>query len=175
MSYKFSKNIIITGFMGTGKTSTGKILASRMGWDFVDTDERIVEKAGLSIPEIFEKYGEPHFRKLEKEVIKEATSGSHLVIATGGGAIIDRENYEMMKSSGIIICLTADEKEIEKRVDDTRPLLKGNRLEAIRHLMRERDAYYKMADITVDTTGKSPSAVAEEIMNLLSLDENEKN
>lgn len=174
MSSKFSKNIILTGFMGTGKSSTGKVLASKMGWEFIDTDQRIVEKAGLSIPEIFDKFGETYFRELEKKVIKEVTSRSHLVIATGGGAIIDIENYEVMRANGIIICLTAEEDEIVKRVDDSRPLLKGNRSERIRALMRERDTYYRRADFTVDTTGKSPYAVAEEIIDLLSLREDGK-
>ncbi len=174
MSSKFSKNIILTGFMGTGKSSTGKVLASKMGWEFIDTDQRIVEQAGLSIPEIFDKFGETYFREIEKKVIKEVASGSHLVIATGGGAIIDIENYEIMKRNGIIICLTAEEDEIAKRVDDSRPLLKGGRSGRIRALMRERDTYYRRADFTVDTTGKSPYVVAEEIIDLLSLREDGK-
>ena len=100
-------NLILIGFMGTGKTSLGKLLAEKLGRGFIDIDQKIEQDAGLSIPQIFEKYGEKYFRELEKNAVKEITQRRGLVIATGGGTIKDEENLRLLKNSGVIVCFTS--------------------------------------------------------------------
>ena len=118
-------NVILTGFMGTGKTSLGKLLATRLGRPFVDIDKKIEDETQLSIPQIFEQFGEAHFRELEKAAVKELSERRGLVIATGGGTVKDEENIRLLKSSGIIICLTTKPEEILNRTArrGERPLL----------------------------------------------------
>ena len=108
-------NVILTGFMGTGKTSLGKLLATKLGRPFVDIDKKIEDETQMSIPKIFEQYGEAHFRELEKAAVKELSQRRGLVIATGGGTIKDEENIRLLKSSGVMICLTAEPEEILNR------------------------------------------------------------
>ena len=105
-------NVILTGFMGTGKSSLGKMLATRLGRPFVDIDNKIEDEAQLSIPKIFERYGEAHFRELEKSAVKELCEKRGLVIATGGGTVKDEENLRLLKNSGVVICLTTSPEEI---------------------------------------------------------------
>ena len=120
-------NVILTGFMGTGKTSLGKLLATKLGRPFVDIDKKIEDETQLSIPQIFEQFGEAHFRELEKAAVKELSERRGLVIATGGGTVKDEENIRLLKSSGIIICLTTKPEEILNRTArrGERPLLDG--------------------------------------------------
>ncbi len=163
-------NIVLTGFMGTGKTKVGKILARRLGLTFVDTDDRVEERAGISINKIFKRYGEPHFRNLEKKVIKEVSEKDGVVIAIGGGAFIAPENRANLKKKGVTIALLASVKEIAKRTaDDTnRPLLKeGERQARIKALLKKRLQYYQKADLCLDTTGKSPEKVVQEIIRFV--------
>ena len=101
------KNIVLVGFMGTGKTVVAKRLAERLKREFLELDAVIEKKEGMSIKDIFEKKGEPYFRKLEKAVVKEAAQKQGLVISAGGGAIIDEENFKTLKPNSIIICLQA--------------------------------------------------------------------
>ena len=167
------KNIVLIGFMGTGKTSTGKVLAQRLGKAFIDMDSRIEEEQGVSIPEIFETKGEPHFRQLEKDLVKKLSERANAVISTGGGTIKDLENVALLKKSGLIVCLTASPEVILERTErkGERPVLdgadKGDRLSAIEKLLAEREQFYKQADYFIDTGDMSPLQVAERIVHTL--------
>ena len=122
----FSINIILTGFMGAGKTTIGRIVAKELNMKFIDTDEEIVRTTGLSITEIFERFGEEYFRDIEEEIIERVASGKGLVIASGGGIVLRERNINNLKKNGIIFLLTADENELLNRVYGslTDPLLK---------------------------------------------------
>lgn len=165
-------NIILTGFMGTGKTSLGKLLATKLGRPFVDIDKKIEAEQKLSIPKIFEQFGEEYFRKLEKSAVKELSERRGLVIATGGGTIKDEENLQLLKSSGLLICLTTEPEEIFNRTArrGERPVLDGGgneRLETIKKLLAERKKFYDRADYQVDTTEWSPLQIIDDICRYL--------
>jgi 3-dehydroquinate synthase len=167
------RNIIITGFMGTGKTTVAKILEKRLNMKFVDTDKMIEEKAGAGISDIFNNKGESYFRELEREAIKTTAGGSNQIIATGGGAIVDEGNLKALKSAGKIVSLFAGTDTIIKRVSgsDERPLLTGKDLRVeIESLMQKRLKHYKKADFIVNTDGKTPVEVADAIEAHLSKD-----
>ena len=162
-------SVILTGFMGTGKTTVGRRLAHRLGKQFIDTDERVEESEGRPIAAIFETDGEAHFRAVERRVIGEAVKTA-AVVATGGGAIADPINYQCMHQAGPIICLTAGLEEILQRTspDQNRPLLGvGNRRVRVHQLLSERAAAYAQADLTIDTSGRSVDAIVEEILSYL--------
>lgn len=164
------KNIFLTGFMGCGKTSVGRLLAERLGFLFVDLDEAIVKRAGCSIKEIFAQRGEPAFRELESQVLAEMAQGIGLVVSTGGGAVLAQANRELMRASGRIVNLTATVECIAARVsgDSERPLLQGDpSLERIRTMLESREACYADADLRLDTSTKSIESVAGEIIALL--------
>lgn len=165
-------NVILTGFMGTGKTSLGKLLATKLGRPFIDIDKKIEDETQMSIPKIFEQYGEAHFRELEKKAVKELSQRRGLVIATGGGTIKDEENIRLLKNSGVMICLTTEPEEILNRTArrGERPVLDGGgdeRLETIKRLLAERKQYYDRADYHVDTTEWSPIQIVDAICRYL--------
>lgn len=172
MNKRNLQRIILTGFMGTGKSAVGLKLAEELGWPFRDTDNLIESLAGKTIPEIFADRGEPYFRALEKDVLKEALRIDPVVVATGGGAILNPENLKLMKESGLLIALTALPETIYQRVtaeDDPgeRPLLKGpDPMAEILRLIRERQASYDKADYVIDTTEKDPDQVVRAILDL---------
>ena len=153
--------------MGTGKTTVGRRLAKRLGWQFVDLDERIVATAKKSIPAIFAEHGEPVFRRLEHRAILKLVHGDEQVIATGGGAFVDPDNRRLLKAIGPVIALTASPKIILQRVRQTlphRPLLAGSpTLAQIQHLMAQRAAAYAKADMTIDTSGLAVDEIVERI------------
>ena len=161
--------IILTGFMGTGKTTVGRLLAARLHKAFVDIDERIEQAEGLSVAAIFASKGEPYFRALERRMVAEVTQ-MDAVIATGGGAIVDVENYARLHVAGPIICLRADVEAILERTaaDTQRPLLNSSdRATRVRELLAQRAGAYGKADLTIDTTHRSTVAVLEEILTFL--------
>lgn len=166
------KNLVLTGFMGTGKTETGIILARSTGRLFIDTDKLVEEEAGKSVADIFKESGEEYFRELERSALKSLNcykSGS-LVVSTGGGAVIRKENREILKKSGIIVNLTASVDDIIARTSETgsRPLLDVQKPgERIRKLLQERREAYSDCHISIDTTGLTPLKVAEKILNLI--------
>jgi len=165
-------NVILTGFMGTGKTSLGKMLATRLGRPFVDIDKKIEDDAKLSIPKIFERFGEEHFRELEKIAVRELSERRGLVIATGGGTIKDEENLRLLKNSGVVIGLMTDPEEIFRRTArrGERPVLDGGgneRLETIKKLLAERKKFYDRADYQIDTTEWSPLQIIDDICRYL--------
>ena len=111
------KNIFITGFSGSGKTSVGRAAARRLGWQFVDTDDLIVKRAGKPISEVFAESGEAFFRELERESLVEAASGESRVISTGGGLPMDEKNRRIMEQRGIVVCLEARPETIHRRLE----------------------------------------------------------
>lgn len=165
------KNIVLIGFMGTGKTTIGRLLASRLGCPFVDSDKKVEYENGMSIREIFEIYGEGYFREKEKDVILKISRYNNVVIATGGGVVLSNENMRRLKKKGIIIALTASSEIIVERTKrrTTRPLLLeiSDREQAVAKLLNERGELYQKADFTVDTSINSPQHVIAEIMLFL--------
>ena len=162
-------NIFLIGFMGVGKSTIAKLLAKRLGAQLVEMDETIEAEAEMKISEIFEKYGEAHFRDLETALIERVSKDGGAVISCGGGAVLRPENVERMKQSGKIIFLSATPETIYERVKHSthRPLLQGNmNVEYIRDLMeRRREAYELAADEVISTDGKWKSQVANEIVD----------
>lgn len=164
------KNIVLIGFMGTGKTSIGRLLATRLGCAFHDLDKKIEEQHGMSIPAMFAQHGEPYFRAREKEAVRDAAGRTNLVIATGGGTVKDPENIALLRQNGVLVALTADVDTILQRTAarGARPVLDradaGDRRVAVMRLLEERRTLYEEADITVDTSGRSPLEAAEYIV-----------
>ncbi|MFB3896721.1 MAG: shikimate kinase [bacterium] len=163
-------NIVLTGFMGTGKTTVGKALAAILGWRYIDTDELIEQKTGLSIPAIFQQQGEPFFRDVESEVITETMQNTQQVISTGGGIVIREQNIKSIKSNGIMVCLAATPEVIFERIksDTNRPLLHvENPKQQIQELLKVRAPYYAKADITIITTSLMPEEIAHRIIEMI--------
>ena len=162
-------NLIITGFMGTGKSSIGAAVARRLDRPFVDMDAVIEQRAGKSIRQIFEEEGEAVFRGLETDLCRELAQQRDTVIATGGGALVDPVNRQLLSESGVVICLTAAPEEVLARVGrgDKRPLLAGGdpRGEVERLLLTRRPAYATIP-WQVDTTGRRREEVVEEVVRL---------
>jgi shikimate kinase len=164
------RNVVLCGFMATGKSSVGKALAALLGYQFLDMDSIIESETGMSIPQIFSTRGEPAFRELECQVVEQAAGRSGCVIATGGGTIVNRKNFDNLKRNGIVIALTAEPEVILSRTGsgESRPMLgKGDHLQRIRDLMQQRSKAYALADITVDTSSNSIEELAVIIVNRL--------
>lgn len=155
--------IYLCGFMGCGKTRIGKTLAKLTGADFADLDSYIVEKEGMTIPEIFEKSGEPHFRELEAKYISEMPDNS--VVALGGGAIINENTANTARESGKVVFLDVDFETCYERIrnDKNRPLAYNNPKEKVKELFdKRRPIYSERADVTIKAVG-TPKAIAEKI------------
>ncbi len=164
------KNIVLTGFMGTGKTIIGRELAKRLHMKLVDIDEEIVSAKKMTINDIFEIHGEQYFRDIETTMIKKFSREKNIIISTGGGAVLRNENIETLKKNGIIFCLTASAETILKRTGNSkdRPLLKAeNPKEKINELLAYRKPFYEKADVMIDTDGKSPLQIIKEIMEMI--------
>jgi shikimate kinase len=164
------KNIFLTGFMGCGKTSVGRLLSEMLGCQFIDLDEAIVREAGTSVREIFASQGEPAFRLLESQVLQRVAAGAAAVVSTGGGAVIAAANRSVMRGSGCIVNLTASVEAIASRLggDSERPLLQGDAsVERIQSMLKLREEYYADADLRIDTSAKTVQAVADEILEAL--------
>lgn len=164
------KNVVLVGYMGTGKSSVGKYLAQRLNRQFIELDEEIVKKAGKSIPEIFAQDGEPVFRQIEAQVVAEWSQGENLVISTGGGAVINPKNVENLRKKGILIGLTARPEVILVRVekDHNRPLLAvEDRLGKIKEMLEQRAPFYQLADYTIDGSELTLREVGEHIIGFL--------
>lgn len=169
------KNIVLIGFMGTGKTAVGRRLANKLKMQFLDTDDDIERVSGMSVGRIFNEFGEVRFRSEEKLAVKRAIKRTNCVIATGGGIVLDSENFNMLSQNGIIIALKAAPEEIQKRVskrNSFRPLLGNDKsLERIKELLAERESLYDAADYIIETTGKNLDEVVNEILRMLEKDE----
>jgi shikimate kinase len=167
------RNLVLIGFMGTGKSTIGRICAARLGFAFRDSDRVIEQRTGCSIPELFAAKGEAAFRQLEREVIAELATMPDLVIATGGGAPLEPENAARLRDGGTVVLLTATPDVILKRVGNarSRPILAAapDPRRRILELLEERAARYaQVAHHRVDTTDRPPKAVAAEIIALFS-------
>ncbi len=165
-------NVAIFGFMGVGKSSVGRLVAEALSMEFVDLDETIVADIGMDIPAIFEKRGEEGFRELEKEATRMVAARDGVVIACGGGTVLDEDNLEALRRNSRMILLTADTEIILRRVEadgETRPLLSvEEKVEPIARLLGERmPRYLEAADKAVDTSGKTQAQVAREIIEYL--------
>ncbi len=159
-------NIILTGFMGVGKTSVGTGLARDLGYRFVDTDTLIEADQKISITDIFAKFGEPYFRDVEARIILEVLSRESQVVSTGGGAVIRDQNREAFKKGGFVVCLSARPEVIYERIrqETHRPLLQTpDPKTKIRELLDSRAKFYAQADVVIDTSAKSVESVISEI------------
>ncbi len=172
-----AKNIVLIGYRTTGKTTVGRLIAQRLGWEFVDTDVLIEQQAKKSIAEIVAQEGWQGFRRREKEVIAEVSAKENMVIAVGGGAVINTENVKNLKQNGILIWLKANADTIAKRLlkdkktASQRPSLTGKSVvEEIEEVLRERlPLYQQAADIEVDTERYSPEEIASLIIKNLEM------
>ena len=169
-------NIALVGFMGVGKTAVGKALAKKLNRKFAELDSLIEQKAGKSIPEIFQQDGELAFRELEIEVTREIAREKYLVIACGGGIVLNKINIDRLREESRIVYLTASPRVILKRISGEggeRPLLKGdNPSSTIQGLLKFRKPFYERAtDIKIDTSKLDIDSVAEQIISRLKEDE----
>ncbi len=166
-------NIILTGFMGTGKTTAGKALAARLDRGFQDMDDLIEEGAGLTVPEIFTIHGEARFRDIESQVCRDVAARSDLIVATGGGALVNPENHRVLAETGTVICLSATPEQILERIrnETHRPLLDlapDNRLERIRALLAEREERYSSIPLQIDTSDLTVDQIVDRVLTLVS-------
>lgn len=159
--------IFLIGFMGTGKSSVGRLLADRLGWARVDVDEEIVKAERRAIADIFASEGEEAFRDIEARVLADiAASGKPMIVATGGGAVLRESNRTVMLAHGCVAALKASPETIIARVerDEARPLLQGNAAKRVYELLEQRKHAYDFAHVTVDTTDLTPEEVAGRII-----------
>jgi len=165
-----AKNIVLTGFMGTGKSAIGKRLAKILRRKFVDTDDEIKKVTNLTIPQIFSRYGEIRFRSEEKLVVKRVATMESMIISTGGGVVLEEDNRVALANNGILVCLTADPEIVLARVSKkgNRPLIKKDYgVPEIEKMLEERDPFYKQADFFVDTSDDGFDYVVEKIIAFL--------
>lgn len=163
-------NVILMGFMASGKSTVGRVLARDLDWEFVDTDRLIESEQGTSIPQIFEDRGEAAFRDLESAIAERLDGMHHRVIATGGGFPLREKNLEAARRAGAVVLLMASADQIWHRVASSkhRPLLqKDDPKGEIRRLLAERESAYDAISIKVRTDGKTPYTIAEEILKAI--------
>jgi shikimate kinase len=164
------KHLIIVGFMGTGKSTIGQLIAAKTGMEHIDTDDLIQRDRGCTISEIFANYGEMTFRNVETGVIEQAVQNTHSsIITTGGGIVLRSENRITMNKYGWVFALDANPQEIIRRLqeDTSRPLLQGGSLEdRVNHLYETRRPLYQFADYQIDTNHKSVKQVAKQIIDV---------
>ncbi|TDJ06233.1 MAG: shikimate kinase [Deltaproteobacteria bacterium] len=169
---KRERAVLLSGMMGSGKSSVGRALAERLGWEFIDTDERVETSCGLKIDELFRREGEAAFREREREVI-ESLPQRRAVVALGGGAVLSLENRASLRSKGISVWLEAKPETLALRIstEDARPLLVGAtgeaRIERLRELEAERGAAYAQADLRIPTDERSIEEVCAAVLAAL--------
>lgn len=164
-------NIVLVGFMGTGKTTVGRLVAGALGMDFVDMDAIIEKRAGKPVAAIFAQDGEPHFRALERALVRELAAGKKQVIATGGGIVLNPANVADFSATGLVVCLQATPEIIYKRTASAthRPLLEqDDKFARIVSILEKRRALYDAIPHRIDTSTRTPQAIADEIINLYS-------
>ncbi|MBU0634970.1 MAG: shikimate kinase [Candidatus Omnitrophica bacterium] len=161
------KNIVLVGFMGTGKTTVARILAQKLKRQFVDLDDIIENGEGRTIADIFREKGQAYFRKIEKDAVCAVSKNTGMIIACGGGVVLDSENVSRLKDKGVMICLTATAEVISERTKSFshRPLLNTDEAKTkIEELLKARKADYAKADHTIDTSSLTVEQVAEKIL-----------
>jgi len=162
------RNLALIGFMGTGKSSVGRLVATALHFTFLDTDDVIEARAGARIVEIFKHQGEPAFRAMESRIVDELKRRDKTVISTGGGLPVSEQNMASLKTHALTVCLWASPEKILQRVKDQthRPLLnEPDPLAKIRQLLAERQKYYRQADVLVNTEFRSLREVAQQVLN----------
>ena len=162
-------NLVLIGYRGTGKSTVGKVLATRLGRTVVSTDAEVVKRAGQPIPQIVDQHGWGHFRDLESDVCRELAARDGLVIDTGGGAILRQENVDALKQTGTLFWLTASVETITHRIggDTQRPSVTGTKsfLDEIQQVLHERAPKYRAAaDYLIATDGRSVVQITDEIL-----------
>lgn len=170
MSDTARKNIVLLGFMGTGKTTVGRLLAGQFRMTFLDMDQIIEERTGKTISRIFAEDGEPRFRALERELVEELSARQGLVIGAGGGVVLNPDNVRDFNRSGLVVCLTAEPGVILSRLsgDNSRPLLAGDEKGArILKLLESRRSLYDAIPNKVDTSSLAPADVAAAVSSFL--------
>jgi shikimate kinase len=166
-------NIALIGFMGTGKTSVGRLVAEQLRFEYLDTDEVIQAETGRTITEIFTTDGEPAFRALEEKVVKELAVRKQTVIATGGGLPVNPENLTSLKAHSLVVCLWSSPEKIWERVrhQSHRPLLHDKNPQAkIRELLAAREPFYKQADVLLNTDLRSLREVTQQVVHQFRLE-----
>ncbi len=161
-------NLALIGFMGTGKSSVGRMAADALHFAFLDTDRVIEARAGKTISDIFAQDGEPKFREWERRVVEELTHRHRTVIATGGGLPANETNLASLKTHALVVCLWASPQAIWERTREHnhRPLLNDPEpLEKIRKLLAEREPYYRQADVLLNTELRSVREVAQQVIH----------
>lgn len=161
-------NIALIGFMGTGKSTVGRLVAEQLGFEFVDTDEFIEQQTGKRIADIFQQTGEAAFRELERKLLGEMTSWRRTVISTGGGLAAQPGNLEALKQSALVVCLWASPETIFERVrhQSHRPLLQTPDPQAkIRELLVQREPFYRQADLLIRSDQRAAKQVAQQIIH----------
>jgi shikimate kinase len=162
------QNLALIGFMGTGKSSIGRLLAVHLHFRFIDTDELIESRAGRNIADIFAQAGEEVFRGIERQVVSELTRAQRTVISTGGGLAANAENMASLKQHALVVCLWASPEIIWDRVhaQTHRPLLQGpDAMVKIRELLAKREPFYRQADVLVNTEMRSIKEVAQHVLH----------
>lgn len=169
-----SVNIVLFGFMGTGKSTVGRILQKNLKRKFIDMDAEIERREGCTIPEIFSARGEAHFRELEHALVRELSAQEGLIIATGGGVVLNPENVKLFSEKGLAICLRASPEILLSRVSKSshRPLLDGDADDRIRDLLAERLPLYEQLPYQIDTDELEPRQIAMVIHSILDPDKN---
>lgn len=165
-SERHLSNLALIGFMGTGKTSVGRLVAEALGFEFLDTDELIQSRTNRTIADIFAKEGEPAFRELERQVVRELSTRERTVISTGGGLPTNEENLAALKSFALVVCLWAGPEKIWERVrhQSHRPLLHDpDPQKKIHDLLEARKPFYQQADVLMNTEQRSAREVAQQI------------
>lgn len=161
-------NLALIGFMGTGKSSVGRMAAMQLHYDLIDTDELIERRAGKTISRIFSEDGEPAFREIERNLVAEMSGWRKKVISTGGGLAANDANLASLKEHALIVCLWASPEAIYERVKTQthRPLLQGpDPLAKIRELLEQRTRFYKQADVLVHTGTRSVREVTQQVLH----------
>ena len=167
---QLSANIVLVGFMGTGKSAVGRVIAQKLEFHFIDTDDVIEQTSKAKISDIFAEHGEDYFRDLESQAVKSVALMKNQVVATGGGVVLRSSNIDLLRTGGPIFCLNATPKAIWERVRSSRsrPLLRGAEpLKKIETLLDKRAPYYALADHQIETTGVSVDRVADEIISYI--------
>ena len=168
----YRDNIILTGFMGTGKSTVGRLVAAKLGREFVDMDTLIEQREGRPISRIFVEAGEPYFRRLEADLCRELAGQTGLVIATGGGALVSVTNLQVMESSGVVICLDCAPATLWQRIghSDNRPMLADHdesRFARLAALLEQRGPAYARIHHHLNVTDLSPEEAAQRICELV--------
>jgi shikimate kinase len=182
MESEKNRNVILTGFRGTGKTTVGKLLAARLQWVFVDMDEQLTKRLGASIAEVVARHGWAFFRQAEAELMQEAQAMSCTVLATGGGAIEHQQEWQQLRNIGYVVWLDADIATIKQRLmadsvsAQQRPSLTGQAIQdEIGVLLERRLPMYRAgSDLRLAVDGKEPEELADQILQSVDLNEHPK-